>query len=301
MSVEAPFSARRYYDTAPDAHVHRTGDIWTGIPTLGLLPPTTCSGLVITPACDLSNGKADAVTILPIITISSYVGLPIFYTYVRGAIVGLMREIIGSEAAALMPKGHIPDAPSVKLLRDKFDNACNGRNGNMPSEKQRVHLPRINAAIEWLLYASATHGNALTQPSANDIFPPTEWERIRKDIVRNAFRPDIHFLPAEREPTPWPAIGGHAVTMFRYPIAVPLHILDLANVTPEASWSDAIHTAFGANHYASHFKAARPLKALRLQAEFLHDLLTRFVSLHVRVGSPDFTNEAVDLLAAEIR
>lgn len=61
-------SARQYYDTNPSQR-HSTGDIWSGLPTHGLLQQPLLSGIVITPACDLAQAKVETITYLPILPV----------------------------------------------------------------------------------------------------------------------------------------------------------------------------------------------------------------------------------------
>src|SRR5438105_2178746 len=71
MTIGVKTSARDYYDRNPSLD-HVPGDIWSDLPTFGLLRAPTAHGLVITPACDLANRKVETITYLPILPISAY-------------------------------------------------------------------------------------------------------------------------------------------------------------------------------------------------------------------------------------
>ena len=62
---------RSFYDFLP-AQGHSCGDIWRGLPSGGLLGPQSIMGIVVTPACDLTQRKAETITYLPIIPVRAY-------------------------------------------------------------------------------------------------------------------------------------------------------------------------------------------------------------------------------------
>jgi len=62
---------RDYYELDPPLE-HAPGDIWSDLPTFGVLPADRTAGLVITPACDLSNRKVETITYLPVITVRQF-------------------------------------------------------------------------------------------------------------------------------------------------------------------------------------------------------------------------------------
>src|SRR5208337_4655601 len=64
-------SARHYYDYLPP-QTHACGDIWSNLTTLNLLGSSPVSGIVVTPACDLSQNKTETVTYLPVVPIRAY-------------------------------------------------------------------------------------------------------------------------------------------------------------------------------------------------------------------------------------
>ncbi|MGL6467426.1 hypothetical protein ACSZNP_07875 [Aeromonas hydrophila] len=67
-----------YYRTLPLFSIE-TGDIWTNIPTLGLLDIEFSNAIIINPPCDLAQEKTRVITFLPIIKIKDYIYSPEFY------------------------------------------------------------------------------------------------------------------------------------------------------------------------------------------------------------------------------
>ncbi len=299
MLVEAQFSSRKYYDPLPDAQ-HETGDIWTGVPTLGLLRQQTCSALVVSPACDLAHNKVDVVCVIPIISVRQYTCLPGFYGVLRSSAIGLARSVLGENFAAMIPKASLPDGSSLRRMKTLLDQKSTELTEKPRADKQLADLNRIRHFLCWIENVIGLSGTGDATSNVQEILAPSEWERSRRDIVRNTFRDDIYFLPREREETPLPAVAEHSVALFRYPFAVPLCVLDQANVIPDAMWRSEIGDLSSRVPFARHFENCRPTKVLRLQSGFLHDLLTRYMRVYVRIGSPDFSDEASDILAAEI-
>jgi hypothetical protein len=298
MLVEARFSSRKYYDLLPDTQ-HETGDIWTGVPTLGLLKQPTCSALVVSPACDLAHNKVDVVCVIPIISVRLYTWLPSFYGVLRNSAIGLARSILGEDFAAMIPKASMPDGPSLQQMKAILETKSAELTAKQHG-KQLTDLDRVRHFVRWIENAMGLCDVGAATPDVQKVLAASEWEKSRMEIVRNAFRDDIYFLPREREDTPIPAVAAHSLALFRYPFAVPLCVLDHAIVTPDSHWQAEMDALSSRVPFARHFGACRPTKVLRLQPDFLHDLLTRFVRVYVRVGSPDFSEEAAEVLAAEI-
>jgi hypothetical protein len=92
----------------------------------------------------------------------------------------------------------------------------------------------------------------------------------------------------------------HSVALFRYPLTVPVSLLDAAQDNALTDWTEATSALAVEEPMATLLAARRPLKCLRLQSRFLPDLLTKYVSLYSRIGSPDFTRETVETLSNEL-
>ena len=86
----------------------------------------------------------------------------------------------------------------------------------------------------------------------------------------------------------------------RYPITIPVTVLDLAGESTEATWPD-VAVRYGRMIPAmSHYKEHHPIKCLTLRGDFLADLLTRYVGMFNRLGSPDFTLPTINRIASEV-
>jgi hypothetical protein len=126
------------------------------------------------------------------------------------------------------------------------------------------------------------------------------YDTINRELITNSHRTDLHFLPKDDEDPQWSAIPAHSLVLFRYPQTAPIEVFDLAQDINIREWTLIVDELSLRLPYAKSFRANKPLKVLKLRAEFLSDLLTRFVGLYVRLGSPDFTKETVDEFLAQI-
>jgi len=256
--------------------------------------------MVLSPACDLEHSKVDVVCLIPIVGVLHYTCLSSFYGVLRSSVIGLVRTVLSEDSAGMIPKGGLPDDSSLQRLKAILHQKCVELKERERQDKQLADIARVRRFLGWIEYVTGIPVANETLPDVRKILASQEWERSRKEIVRNAFREDIFFLPRERENTPLPAVADHAVALFRYPFAVPLCVLDQAQLVPDVQWALKTDELSLRIPFAAQFRDCRPTKVLRLKPEFLHDLLTRYVRVYVRVGSPDFSDEAVDVLAAEI-
>jgi hypothetical protein len=119
-------------------------------------------------------------------------------------------------------------------------------------------------------------------------------------LIRNSYSNDVHFLPKDGEPLEWSSIPHHSLVLFRYPITVPIEFFELANDPMCLDWNGSLGKIARMFPIAKEFVDIKPMKTLSVQVDFLSDLLTRFVGLYVRIGSPDFTNDTIIDLVDEI-
>lgn len=155
--------------------------------------------------------------------------------------------------------------------------------------------------------AGADHLKNMSRGSQADVhgletcLSKNRWQQIRTQVVRNALRSDLYFLPADGngdvELSP---VAKHSVVLFRYPLTVPVSVLDAAQDSSLNDWDGAVASLGDEEPIARAFLGSRPLKCLRLQSRFLADLLTKFVNLYSRIGSPDFTRETVEAFSNEL-
>jgi hypothetical protein len=289
-------TARSYYDYFPPSS-HAPGDIWMHLPTHGLLRRKFASALVVTPSCDLSNRKVNTITYLPIISFLDWVSSRDFLAEIVSVMTSLVDQLgpLGITSASALECGETFGAELAAQIQAL---------GRSLSE-ENLGKPLRNASERYI--AGANHLRCVSLGNKTDVrdletcLSKNRWLQIRTNIVRNALRSDLYFLPADgNSESNLSPISRHSMALFRYPLTVPVSLLDAAQDVSLADWAEATRTLADEEPIANAFSARRPLKCLRLQSRFLADLLTKYVSLYSRIGSPDFTRETVETISNDL-
>lgn len=288
-------SGQSYYEIMPSADI-RAGDIWKGMPAFGHLRQESCSGLVITPACDLSNHKVETVTYLPIIPVAKYLTG-------RSFAVELARVVRTQATAAALASAeywqlrgmHLPTKEGMDRTLSEVDQMLSSG----CSEKQKRTIARVKAAIEVIRLSRGNNIDAGTR-EIRLAMGDKEYERCVSDIIKNSYSTDIHFMPADGRSGDSSVMLEHSVVLFRYPMSLPVEALQVSNDITISDWSAAIDALEVEFPIVNSMKHTRPIKVGALRSRFLPDLIARFAALHIRMGSPDFTKDTVDSFIQEL-
>lgn len=294
MTSSIRVTGQAYYDVMPGADL-QAGDIWLDMPTFGHWRRLTANALVITPACDLSNRKSETVSYVPVVPLREYV-------LGRGFAVEMVRVIKAQESIAgisqasdwIAKASNLPGIAQVQCMHSSASAQLEKKIG----EKALSASRRCEAASKVLL---ASRGAAVaTIEDVKSALGDKEYLRIVSDIVRNAYSSDIHFLPADGRIGMSSAMKEHSVALFRYPLSLPVEVLDYANDIAVIDWPRVVSSM--ENEYPIMKEVGvRPLKIGSLRSPYLADLISRFAGLHIRMGSPDFTSETVGRYVNDIR
>lgn len=298
MPIESrKISAKHYYDYLPPPR-HQCGDIWANLPTFGLLGRAFVSGLIVTPACDLSNTKTETVTYLPIISVLEY-----FST--RAQVPALKKKVNGSYSSANFPSKLDWGAYEFSLPSpDKIDAEIASIASHLAAKLRSVSdinaLNRASSALRILRVASS---GALIDVESSDLSAiyGNELDKMLDRIVTNSFSTDLHFLPADGQPAEYSGILKHSVALFRYPLTAPIEILDIAAEASDPTWRQVKNDRQRDIPSICHYSENPPLKTLSLSSGFLSDLLSRYVNVFNRIGSPDFTAATISQIIAEVK
>jgi len=288
--------ARLYYDYLPPAGT-ACGDIWRDLPSGGLLGTDPITGLVVTPACDLSQRKAETITYLPVIPARAYFSTLGALPEVRSRTLGQLKA--GGLALSTIWNHESFAPPSVDQL-ELIESEIGGfLRSQKRSEKQISALERAKAGLK---IARAIGEPKLAEIEASDLSAlfGSEWEKIKSRIATNSYSSYMHFLPSDEQNPAFSGVPQHSVVLFRYPMTSVIEIFDLAQHTTDAGWALAIDGMVRYLPAAGQFRTKRPLKALSVRTEFLHDLLSRYTSVYSRLGSPDFTEDSVERMSKEM-
>ena len=128
-----------------------------------------------------------------------------------------------------------------------------------------------------------------------------EWEKLLRRILTNAFSSNLHFLPSDGQDHAFSAVPNHSLVLFRYPISVPIEVLNLARDASERMWPEIVAEHKGVIPTLEYFEGLFPIKVSCLKTHFLADILCRFIAVYNQVGSPDFTKESISKMIARSR
>jgi hypothetical protein len=294
--IPTPIGANEYYDSLPVGG-HQCGDIWAHLPTHGVLRESHLSALVITPACDLANRKVETITYLPIVSVSRYLSSRAFLPDLLRSVEGQMKSA-GADLRLRTDSLSGPPSPAdvtaaLAVLREHTAGRRLGQKEAGAAERAERGLTLVSEIL-----AGQPVGNPVDAIRA--LLGEKEWESLLQRIILNGARTDIHFLPSDGQRAGWSAIPSHSVVLFRYPLSLPIDLLDLATTTEPDTWRDALTSVASMHPCALSVRDHRPIKLLRVRQRFVSDILTRFTGLYGRLGSPDFTVATVQRYLAEI-
>lgn len=284
--------SKRYYSYISEQH--QTGDIWKDLPTFGLLKMAHCSGIVITPACDLANSKVETVTYLPIVPLEYFFASRSFYPILKQELMQQFKSLnILQGEYHLFPPNQLPQSSSIQHVVQKVNEIPITNKNNEVLDRLKTGLRLIDQIV--------SKECITVKPEDVEMFLGKKGtETIKDRLIKNSNSTDLHFLPRDEESIDWSPIPKHSVVLFRYPITVPIEILDLAMDYSIVLWDNLMDSQASTFSSAIGFKGKKPLKVLSLNQEYLSDLLTRFVGLYVRLGSPDFSVDAIQRIKTEI-
>jgi hypothetical protein len=288
MPDSLPLTGSDFYENLPLSD-HRAGDIWHGLPTFGMLERTTVAGIVITPACDLANHKTETITYLPIISVAEYLASPACRFECWQEIVKILEKL--PEFGAIFTPGRydlISDDDFLYAI-----SVCKDLKGNPLSK------PEIERLDAYKKYINTSRQCVSTIEDVKAVFKADRFNAMLSRLFTNALKTDIHFLPADRQAYGAIAIPVHSVVLFRYPLTIPISLLTRAQHGTEAQWKS------GQIELAEHQEVQKqmpkwPVKLASLRNEFLSDLISRYVSVHIRLGSDDFTEKTIKDFCKEI-
>lgn len=278
-------TAKDYYHILPQPP-HSTGDIWTNLPTFGLLKEKHCRGIIITPACDLQNNKTATITFLPIISLDKWFFMSTFYPDIKDELIKLIQKNSLPNLMDALQARKIPTPSEIddilQLLKEVASSAV---------------LKKIEAALEHVkLFDNVAKSADLKR--LQGFFGKEKWQTICSGIITNSRYSDTHYLPKDLQDPLYAAVEKPSVVLFRYPITIPVMVLNCAEDT-YSDWGTLQHHASGSYEFIDKIEE-RPVRVARLKKDFLTDLLTRFLGLYIRMGSPDFSRDTVKSHISEI-
>ena len=278
MTLPMGISAR--YEFVPDSLEHRPGDIWVDLPCIRALWTPCSMAVVITPACDLKNCKSESITVLPLVPLKKVLGGIPFVRVFRSNLNEVLKRHALPAASDDEQKTNLPSAAELQQLRTAIELARDCR-------VVAADLARLVAG-EQLLTGLRTGDLTVDQrfDLAKVLLGKANFRKLASSIIENEELP-YHYFPADDQSAELTAISEPMVALLRFPVSFPVSILDLAGHVAAADWPAHVGDLAAFEPIASDFVAKRPVKVAQLKSRFCADLLTRFVSVFVRLGAPE--------------
>ena len=289
-------NASEYYDVYPELE-HRAGDVWVGLPTFGMLPFDNIAGVVVTPACDLQNSKSASITYLPLIPLRCALYVPPLCHELLRAFNGQLQQLQLQQFLLEIPAPLLPNETYFRSVEDKI-RVIEG--GERVSEKEKGAVTRIKYCLKALRVSVSRDPEAMRLDPIQNAIGFASFEELLRRLITNAARTDLHFLPDDRQRIEWSAIVEHSLVLFRFPMSAPVEVFNLAQDVDVRDWATGLSKLAYLGSGIGRFAESRPVKRITIRPRYMADLLTRYVSMHVRLGSPDFADETVTTYIREI-
>lgn len=289
MPTTTRIEACDFYRNMPSLD-HETGDIWHNLPGFGLSRSTTTTGIVISPACDLSQRKTETATIIPIISIDDYLYSKSFYNEVWSEFFNRLKPY-GADNSLPPDRFSHPPLQLLEIAIQELEGKA----------KQADFSKRLIAYKNYIKHTqiSSTKGGE-HKPEMADVLSEKKYDEILYKIFSNSLKTDIHFFPAHKVSNSFEPIPHHSVALFRYVYSIPLEILDAAQSSREEWWDGDCQKMSETTPLIDQFKKY-PLKVSRLKDDFLTDLISRYLGMFLRLGSRDFTKISLEKFLKEMK
>lgn len=287
---------KAYYDYLPKL-ANACGDIWRNLPSFGVLGSHPITGVVVSAACDLTQRKTETATFLPVIPATAYFATIGALPSVRQRIQGLLSAGRCVIKASWQGEGFTP--PYTDDLEAAVDQVTEYLSAKKRGEKE---IAALEAALAGFRVMTLAAQGELAEPAAEDLalLFGREWPKMKSEIIKNSYSTDLHFLPADGQVTEISGIPKHSVALIRYPLTIPINILDLAACVDDRIWQNAVAHEIRRTPSIQLAEKSRPIKMLSLKSEFTSDLLSRYLAIYSRYGSPDFTIATIERFSMEL-
>ncbi|PBC02698.1 hypothetical protein [Mesorhizobium sp. WSM3860] len=252
-------------------------------------------GVVVSPACDVSNFKTETITYLPIIPVKSYFSTIGFIPTLRREIAERLRSASYQANSAWPEPGYL--TPNASEIDKELASIEERLASDKISKPERDHLPRAAAGFRIARACAQTEEGSLSDVAK--LFG-SKWAGVKHQLISNSFRSDVHFLPKDNGPNNESHLGSHSLVLFRYPMTLHAELLAAAQTHRTDQWASFVDGYAGDSILSRQIISMPPLKCLSIKASFLVDLLNRFTSLYSRIGSPDFSQMQIERYASEL-
>jgi hypothetical protein len=244
-------------------------DIWDGLPTWGGTQPF-CTGILITPRCDLAHDKTAVINYLPILPLNEYL-LRIGGFVVIEQELNRLKERLRQTARSLDIREVLDMGLPVDEILDLIGQGRLQTSVSNPKQLDK-HIAEFRSLSELHGQLISIVDQDILSEADLALANPREVSLHKRDVIRNKLI-DTYFLP----PCP-PLLPSPSVALLRH--VYTCEIEALRNL-----------------HKLDEKPMRRPERMLRLKSPFIESLVARLAALFTRVGTRDLPQEAVDELA----
>jgi hypothetical protein len=263
------------------------GDIWSSLP-LPYAPSATCTGIVITPRCDLVHDKTLSANYLPLLPLDEFMETHGHFELLEQELQDA-EEALRRAAEPLDMKEVVElELPIEALLAELLER---------PSEKaSELGIAPARFEKYLTLFAAAKERidriKALLRQSRISVLEfspqcnPKAATKYKLGVARNTVG-DLHFLPPCKD-----LLDRASVVLLRRVATCSIDLLRLAeNCMSQSDWD-----ALRAQQTTPDFRAAanKPERLLRLKSPYLESLMFRFGAFFGRVGTRDIERHQLE-------
>src|SRR4051812_33762870 len=219
MMLPAGVSER--YDLFPSTE-HMPGDIWLNLPTGGLVRGATACGIVISPACDLANCKAETITFLPVISVKEYLGSGCMVLELRSALNELLSRLKAPSVNADPQRTNLPSAAEIEAANEVVSFMA-----GKPSSQEQSKI--VQRCLDGLSLLSAMRGGHLDSGQRLKLVRSLLGEKKLDETTRRLVTNQVlstHYLPPDGSSSGESLFPAPSVALLRYPLSAPTSIFE---------------------------------------------------------------------------
>jgi len=268
------------------------GDIWSNLP-LPYSSPAVCTGIIITPRCDLVHDKTSAVNYLPLLPFDEFMASQGNFELLEQELQDA-REALRKAAEPLRLREAIDlELPTASLV-DSLTASMQEKASEYEISTSRLekYLGAFSAAqgrIERIkvLLAQSTVASSEVVPLCSSRL----LTKYKLAVARNTIG-DLHFLPPCQS-----LLDSACVVLLRRVATCSIEFLRLAqNCMSQGDW-DLLRTRQATSDFDG--SAVKPERLLRLKSPYLESLMFRFGSFFGRVGVRDIERSQLEAFVGQ--
>ena len=256
------------------------GDIWSNLPLL-YSSPSSCTGIITTPRCDLVHDKSPVINYLPLLSFDAFLerygGFALLEHELHNNTESLRKLAEPLQLTTQVDLG-LPLSELVQQMSSDADagaEKCGMRTEHF--KRQITSFQDCLARVERI--KSLLKLECVTTSDIADLVPAKELRRYKLDIALNKVM-DLHFLPPCG-----PLLPRSSIVTMRHIVTCGIGFLQTAQMcVSQQDWERVRRCKTTPDFMAAGLK---PERLLRLKSPYIESLMFRLGTLFGRVGVRD--------------